>query len=183
MFATLPIVAAPAPGRGRRHHRLPWTLMALLVPGCLFVVGLFLVQDQPRYQWLAHPADYPVEFWVMARSGFIATAAGALDWLYHRSGRTAIGAKEHFSELLALGAGGVPLFVLMAAASVLERPALLLIPVSVCVLFTAVLICYDEFVFHRKRCGVYETMLHRLLVFGNGVAWLAWMNWCFVRGA
>jgi hypothetical protein len=43
------------------------------------------------------------------------------------------------------------------------------------------MICYDEFVFHRKRCGRYETMLHRLLVFGNGIAWLAWMHWCFVR--
>ena len=58
---------------------------------------------------------------------------------------------------------------------------MLLLPIIVVALFTATLICYDEFVFHRKRCGVYETLLHRLLVFGNGVAWLAWMHWCFVR--
>ena len=72
--------------------------------------------------------------------------------------------------------------MLMAAASVVPRPQLLLIPVLLVVLFTAVVISYDEFVFHRKRCGTYDTVLHRLLVFGNGIAWLAWMHWCFVRG-
>jgi hypothetical protein len=113
----------------------------------------------------------------------VATAAGAADWRFHRSGKTAIGRPEHRSELLALAGGGLPLFALMAAASVLPRPHVLLIPVLVVVLFTVVMICYDEFVFHRKRCGAYETLLHRLLVFGNGVAWLAWVHWCFVREA
>src|SRR6185436_8941480 len=84
-----------------------------------------------------------------------------------------IGRAEHHSELLALGTGGL-LFALMAAASVVRRPAVLLIPVIVVVLATATMICYDEFVYHRKRCGRYETALHRLLVLGNGVAWLAW---------
>ena len=37
-------------------------------------------------------------------------------------------------------------------------------------LFTTVCICWDEFVFHRARCGPYETALHRALVFGNGLA-------------
>ena len=93
-----------------------------------------------------------------------------------------MGRAEHHSELVALAGGGLPLFVLMAAASVVPRPQRLLIPVLLVVLFTAVTISYDEFVFHRKRCGAYETLLHRLLVFGNGLAWLAWMHWCFVRG-
>jgi hypothetical protein len=75
----------------------------------------------------------------------------------------------------------VPLFVLMSLASVLDRPVVVLIPVIVVVLFITTLICYDEFLFHRKRCGRYETVLHRLLVFGNGLAWLAWVHWCFVR--
>ena len=183
MSAITPTLVLPAARPARRQRRLPLTLIALFVPACLFVLGLFLIQDHPRYQWLHSLPDFPIEFWVIAGSGLIATMAGVADWSFHRSGQTSIGAKEHFSELLALAAGGVPLFGLMAAASLIDRPRILLLPVIVCVLFTAILICYDEFVFHRKRCGGYETTLHRLLVFGNGVAWLAWMNWCFVRGA
>jgi hypothetical protein len=158
------------------------TLAALFLPGALFGLGLLLVRDQPRFAWLSSLSLYPWELWVILVSGLVATTAGVLDWRYHRSGRTVVGAAEHRSELLALAAGGVPLFVLMAVASVLPRPRVLLLPILVIVLFTAALICYDEFVFHRKRCGAYETLLHRLLVFGNGLAWLAWTHWCFVRG-
>jgi hypothetical protein len=43
-----------------------------------------------------------------------------------------------------------------------------------------VMICYDEFVFHR-RCRRFETFTHRLLTCGNGLAFLAWSHWCFVR--
>jgi hypothetical protein len=162
--------------------RLSLSLAALFAPGALFALGLFLLRDQPRFHWLRDLRAYPAEFWLIALGGISATVAGVLDWAYHRSGKAAIGGAEHRSELLALGCGGLPLFVLMAAASLVQRPGVLLLPVLVCVLATTVMICYDEFVFHRKRCGSYETLLHRLLVFGNGAAWLAWMNWCFVRG-
>jgi hypothetical protein len=84
--------------------------------------------------------------------------------------------------VLALACGGVPLFVLMSATSVIHRPNVLLLPIIIIAIFTTALICYDEFVFHRKRCGRFETLTHRALVFGNAIAWLAWMNWCFVRG-
>lgn len=164
-----------------RRRGPPWTLLALFVPSILFGIGLFLLRDDPRFAWLAHPGAYPWELWLVGVCGVIATIAGLADWRYHRSGATAIGGAEHRSELIALAGGGVPLFVLMSLASLLARPALLLIPVLLVVLFTTVMICYDEFVFHRKRCGRYETLLHRLLVFGNGAAWLAWMHWCFVR--
>jgi hypothetical protein len=162
--------------------RYPLTLVGLFMPGALFVLGLYLLRHHPRFAWLATLPDYPWEFWVIAACGTIATAAGFADWLYHRSGRTSLGAKEHHSELAALLGGGLPLFVLMSAASIIPRPAVLLVPAIALALVTLVLICYDEFVFHRKRCGPYETVLHRLLVCGNGIAWLAWVNWCFVRG-
>jgi hypothetical protein len=171
------------PRRAARGTTRPWALVALFAPAALFGLGLFLVRGHPRFGWLAFPAEYPWEFWAVALCGSVATAAGVADWRYHRSGKTAIGRPEHHSELLALAGGGVPLFVLMALASVISRPAALLLPVMVVVLFTTVAICYDEFVFHRKRCGRYETVLHRLLVFGNGLAWLAWSHWCFVREA
>jgi hypothetical protein len=166
--------------RGRRP-RLSLTLIALFLPSLLFGLGLLLLRDQPRFSWLSSIRLYPWELWVLLASGAVATAAGLLDWRFHRSGKTTVGRAEHHSELVALAGGGLPLFVLMAAASVVPRPQLLLVPVLLVVLFTAVVISYDEFVFHRKRCGAYETFLHRLLVFGNGIAWLAWMHWCFVR--
>jgi len=171
-----------SPRNSRRAVWLSPTLIALFLPGALFVGGLLFLQDHPRFAWLADAADFPWELWAIALAGVAATTGGVLDWAYHRSGRAAIGRAEHRSELAALAAGGLPLFLLMALASVLDRPGVLLLPILVVVLFTAAMICYDEFVFHRRRCGRYETVLHRLLVFGNGVAWLAWMHWCFVRG-
>jgi hypothetical protein len=157
------------------------TLGSMLAPGVLFGVALAIAHlVDVRYAWLAQPSRYPWELWVLAAFGTVATAGGLGDWLFHRTYVT-VGPREHRSHLLALASGGVPLFALMAASSVLARPAVLLVPILVLVLYTATLICFDEFVFHRVRCTKLETLLHRLLVFGNGVAWLAWMNWCFVR--
>ncbi len=175
--------AAPAvrPKRLSRLARYPVTVVALLLPGGLFVLGLYLVREQPRFAWLRSFRDYPWELWVLAACGCAATLAGLADWQYHRSGRTTVGPAEHRSEALALAGGGLPLFGVMATASVLPRPGVLLVPAVVLALFTTVLVCYDEFVFHRKRCGRYETALHRVLVFGNGLAWLAWAHWLFVR--
>jgi hypothetical protein len=167
------------------RHRTRWlsaSLLALFVPAILFVLGLALLRDDPRFAWLGNVSEFPWEFWTLALAGAMATTGGVLDWTYHRSGRTVIGAAEHRSEVAALAAGGVPLFVLMAAASTADRPGPWLLPILVVVLYTTAMICFDEFVYHRRRCGKYETILHRLLVFGNGTAWLAWMHWCFVRG-
>ena len=168
--------------RRSRPARFSASLFAQFIPGVLFVAGLYLLRDHARFRWLSDLREYPWEFWVIALCGTVATVAGYADWRYHRSGKTAIGREEHHSELMALACGGVPLFLLMATASAIDRPGLLLVPVIVVLVFTVVMICFDEFVFHRKRCGRYETMLHRLLVFGHGIAWLAWANWCFVRG-
>ena len=175
LFMLPPMINKRAPARPS------WTLLALFVPGLLFGLGLFLLRRDSRFDWLTRPSAYPWELWLMGVCGSVATMAGVADWRYHRSGSAAIGGPEHRSELIALAGGGVPLFVLMALASLLARPAPLLLPIPIVVLFATAMICYDEFVFHRKRCGRYETMLHRLLVFGNGAAWLAWMHWCFVR--
>ncbi|MBM4071945.1 MAG: hypothetical protein FJ271_23915 [Planctomycetes bacterium] len=157
-------------------------MVALFIPAVLFPLGLWCLSDHPRFHWLCDIKEFPWELWIIATSGLAATVAGVADWRWHRSGRTAIGAPEHHDELLALLGGGLPLFGLMVWASFAPAPHFLLIPILLVALFTVVLICHDEFVFHRKRCGRYETVLHRVLVFGNGTAWLAWMNWCFVRG-
>ena len=153
----------------------------MLMPGLSFVAGLAILRNHSRFSWVSHFHDYPWEFWAIATCGAIASTGGIGDWLFHRSGVTAVGAAEHRAHILALGFGGVPLFVLMAAASISARPLVFLLPVIVVLIGTVVLICQDEFLFHR-RCAARETVLHRMLTIGNGLAWLAWVHWCFVRG-
>jgi hypothetical protein len=140
---------------------------------------LLLLREDARFAWLRDVRAYPPEFWIIALSGTAATGGGVLDWLYHRSGETTVGRREHRAHLLALGSGGLPLFVLLAFASLSQAPLRYLLPVLVLLIYTVVLISYDEFVFHR-RCARLETVAHRLLTFGNGLAFLAWAHWCFV---
>lgn len=176
-------LAALQPVAERRFKASASSLVALLVPAMGMAVALWAVRDRPGYQWVAGGA-WPWQLWLLAFSGGAATLAGIGDWLYHRlMTKCAISRKERRCELLALAAGGVPVFLMMLAASVSARPLQWLLPVLVGVLFTTALICYDEFIFHRKRCQKLETRLHRVLVFGNGLAWLAWAHWCFVERA
>jgi hypothetical protein len=161
------------------------SLVALFAPGLAFGLGLLWLASRGSgaWHWLARPAQWPWELWTIAGSGLLGTVAGGADWAWHRwVAKCAIGPAERRCELLAMAAGGGPLFVVMAAASLSARPAAWLLPAVVIVVATTVMICYDEFVFHRKRCRRLETLLHRGLVFGQGGAWLAWAHWCFVRG-
>lgn len=73
------------------------------------------------------------------------------------------------------------MFGLLAVASVIPRPGLLFIPVLIALIATVILICYDEFLYHR-RCGRGEILAHRVLTLGNGIAFLAWAHWCFAKG-
>lgn len=157
------------------------SLIALLVPALGMAFALGIVHSRPGFEWVFQ-GRWPWQLWVLAISGTAATLAGIGDWLYHRlMAKCAISRKERRCELLALAGGGVPVFLMMLMASVSERPLQWLLPVMVGVIFTTALICYDEFIFHRKRCQKFETRLHRVLVFGNAVAWLAWAHWCFVE--
>ena len=173
-------VVQQARRRLSRHGTL--ALGAMLVPAVLFPLGLFLLRDDARFAWLGDVRAYPWELWAIAACGTAATLGGVLDWRFHRGGETVVGRREHRAHLLALAGGGVPLFALMAAASISSQPAQFLVPVLVVLIYTTVMICYDEFVFHR-RCGRFETVAHRLLTCGNGLAFLAWAHWCFVREA
>jgi hypothetical protein len=178
----LPIVVVrPEARQARRRmsrHGVA-ALAAMLVPAVLFPTGLFLLREDARFAWLRDVRDYPMEFWIIAVCGSFATGGGILDWLHHRSGETTVGRREHRAHVLALATGGLPLFVLLTFASLSPQPLRLLLPVLVLLIYTVVLISYDEFVFHR-RCNRFETVMHRLLTFGNGLAFLAWTHWCFV---
>ena len=176
-------MAAALPATMRRQKASLVSLAALLLPGLLFGSGLILLREDARFAWLSHLSQFPWELWVIALCGALATLGGLADWGFHRwVARCVISQKERNCELLALAGGGVPMFALMSAATVMPHPQSLLVPILVVLLFTASLICYDEFIFHKKRCKRLETVFHRLLVFGNGTAWLAWFHWCFARG-
>ncbi|MCR9245023.1 MAG: hypothetical protein NXI31_08315 [bacterium] len=157
------------------------TLIAVLLPAVLMPVMLWLARGLPGMPRLLEPGSWPAELWILAVGGLVATVAGVLDWSFHRRGGRRIPAAEHRAELMALVLG-VPLFTLLAIASVVAEPAHLLVPIVATALAMAGLIAFDETRFHRA-CGRYETLLHRLLVGGNGVAFLAWVHWCFTRDA
>lgn len=154
---------------------------SLLLPGILFLAALIVVSGQAGYPRLLEFSTHPWELWVIGVCGLAATVGGLLDLHYHVAGRRVVGRRERHGELLALGLGGIPTFVMMLTASIIDRPERLLLPITGTVIFTTAMVCYDEFVFHRRTCTRYETALHRTLVFGNALAWAAWMHWIYVR--
>ncbi|TGL24624.1 hypothetical protein EHQ46_03505 [Leptospira yanagawae] len=129
--------------------------------------------------------DFPYLSWqllVMIISGTIATIGGFLDWRFHRKTlQMKVSKKERTVEAVALGFGGLPMFFLMWFAMVNENPTLFLIPIILVLIFTVIAICYDEFIFHKKRCGTLENRYHKMLVFGNGIVWLSWFHFIYVK--
>lgn len=177
-------------GLGGQHARrraisplqhLP-SLVASLVPGLAFTAGLFTLSSQPDFSWIGHASRWPQQLWVIGCFGSLATLAGIADWIVHRREGIKVGPNERKAELAALSCGGVPIFVLMCAASLSPSPAAYLVPILVFLVVTVVLITYDELMFHRRRCSTFETALHRVLVFGHAIAFGAWVHLVFVRG-
>ena len=168
-----------------REFKSGWiSLAALLFPGLVLAVCLFwAAENHPRYEWLKQPpSHWPWEFWTMGLAGGIASIGGILDWSYHRwVARCKIGQAEKRLELLAMGVGGGSMLTVMLNASISDNPGRWLIPAMVVLMFTVSMICYDEFIYHRRRCTRWETLWHRILTGGMGVAWLGWAHWCFAR--
>ncbi|QDU84622.1 hypothetical protein Pla163_17330 [Planctomycetes bacterium Pla163] len=155
-------------------------LLAVLGPGILFGIGLVLFTRAHGLDWLASPTHAPLELWLIAIFGTIASVCGVLDWRYHRAGHRIVPTLEQRAESFALVLGGAPLFVFMAVASVASTPRPWILAASAVSLYTAGAIVFDEVRFHR-RCSSYETLLHRGLVGGNAIAYLAWLSWCLAR--
>jgi len=157
-------------------------LTTLLLPGAAFVWGLTRVSGRPGYVDLSDWRSVPWSLWVIGVCGTIATIAGLLDLHYHVTGKRLVSKRERYGELIALGLGGTPLFVLMMFASWMAEPRQLLAPIVLLTMFTVTMVCLDEFVYHRRSCTRYEATLHRALVLGNGAAFLAWFQWIACRG-
>ncbi|MBL8901476.1 MAG: hypothetical protein JNM84_27865 [Planctomycetes bacterium] len=159
------------------------TLLALFAPAAALLALLALaplLPLPPHLPRLLEWKSWPAELWLLALGGSLGTLAGLLDWRFHRRGERRIPRAEHRAELFAL-ALGVPLFALLAAASVARDPAPFLVPIVAVALAMAAAIAYDETRFHRT-CTRYETALHRVLVGGEGLAFLAWLHWCYAGG-
>lgn len=156
------------------------SLVLLFFPAIMFAVFLVYLSGTGGYG-LRLPFGLPWQFYLIAVFGTIATVGGVLDWRYHRDPlKLRISKQEREAEAKALGIGGLPMFVLMVLATLSDKPTNYLIPIIVFLIYTVSAICYDEFVFHIKRCGKTETIFHRMLVFGNGFAWLAWIHFIYV---
>lgn len=156
------------------------SLFLLFVPAILFGVLLFVFKEHPKLHLSIAFPFLPWQLWILALCGSVATTGGVLDWLYHRDPlKLKLSAKERDAEAKALGLGGVPMFVLMWCAMLNSNPHYFLIPIIVVLIYTVVAISYDEFVFHIHRCGKTENLFHRMLVFGNGLAWLAWFHFIY----
>ena len=158
------------------------SLILLFLPAVLFFVLILIfrtsekLQLRPEFPWL------PWQFYLIGLFGIVATLGGVLDWCYHRNPlNMKIPKKEREAEAAALGLGGVPMFILMWLAMMSSMPSMYLIPIIVVLIYTVVTVSYDEFVFHIKRCGKLETIYHRMLVFGNGIAWLAWFHFIYCK--
>ena len=154
------------------------SLLLLFVPPVLFVTLLLIFKNSiPVGQTFPY---FPWQFMIIGIFGIVATVGGVLDWRYHRNPlNMKIPKKERDAEAMALGLGGVPMFLLMWFAMVSATPKAFLIPILLVLIYTVVAICYDEFVFHIKRCTKTENLYHRMLVLGNGVAWLSWFHYIY----
>lgn len=158
------------------------SLILLFAPALLFGIMLWLWRHEAKLGISATFPYLPWQFLAMGLFGGVATVGGVLDWRYHRDPlNLKLSKKERNAEAAALGLGGLPMFMLMWLAMVSDRPHHFLIPIVVVLIYTVVAICYDEFVFHIRRCGKTETFFHRMLVLGNGLAWLAWFHFIFVK--
>ena len=154
------------------------SLVALLIPVLAMPLLLMLAPPGSDLPGL-DPRSWPWCYYGMAIGGSVATVAGALDWRFHRNGGRRIAAAERRAELAAM-ALGVPLFALLTAASLVQDARPWLLPATIVALAMTALITFDETRFHRG-CSRYETALHRLLVFGNGIAFACWFGWCSCR--
>ena len=156
------------------------SLILLFVPPVLFVSLLYCFKGNAKLH-ISNGLPYiPWQFLAIAFFGIVATTGGVLDWKFHRNPlNMKIPKKERDAEAMALGLGGLPMFILMWLAMVSAAPTNFLIPILIVLIYTVVGISYDEFVFHIKRCGRTENRYHRMLVFGNGIAWLAWFHFIY----
>jgi hypothetical protein len=166
----------------QKKIRYYFSLILLFTPAFLFGALIFLFREESKLRISPNFPFLPWQFFVIAFFGIIATTGGILDWQFHRNPlNMKIPKKERDAEAKALGLGGFPMFILMWFAMLSSSPAYFLIPILLVLIYTVVAICYDEFVFHIKRCGKLETIYHRMLVFGNGIAWLAWFHFIYYK--
>lgn len=158
------------------------SLILLLIPPILFGLLILIFKDNTKLQIENKFPFLPWQFLIITLCGLTATIGGVLDWKFHRNPlNMKIPKKERDAEAAALGLGGIPMFILMWFAMTSSKPSNYLVPILIVLIYTVIAISYDEFVFHIKRCSRIENTYHRMLVFGNGLAWLAWFHFIYCK--
>lgn len=166
----------------KKTFRTYLSLILLFTPAVLFGLLIFVFKDNSKLQITDKFPFLPWQFLLILLFGVIATIGGVLDWMFHRNPlNMKIPKKERDAEAAALGLGGIPMFILMWLAMISSNPTNYLIPILIVLIYTTVAISYDEFVFHIKRCGKIEIIYHRMLVLGNGIAWISWFHFIYCR--
>lgn len=168
----------------RNTHSKSWrnylSLVLLFMPAILFAGLLIVYRNNDKLKLRPSFPYLSWQFVAVALFGVIATVGGALDWRFHRRNLgMKLPKKERAAEAAALGLGGLPMFLLMWFAMLSEHPAAFLVPILIVLIYTVAAISYDEFVFHMKRCGRLEHTYHRMLIFGNALAWLSWFHFIY----
>jgi len=174
----------PQPNPPKKSPKKNWrdylSLTLLFLPAILFGALLVLYRDNGKLRLSGAFPYLSWQFCAIALFGIVATAGGVLDWRFHRNNLgMKLPKKERAAEAAALGLGGLPMFILMWFAMLSEQPSNFLLPILVVLIYTVAAISYDEFVFHIKRCGRLEHTYHRMLIFGNGLAWIAWFHFIY----
>jgi hypothetical protein len=158
------------------------SLLLLFLPALGFIFCLYIFRNHASLHIISVFPFLPWQFFIIGIFGIIATIGGVLDWSFHRDPlKLKISKKERDAEAAALGLGGIPMFMLMWLAMISATPIFYLIPIILFLIYTVVAICYDEFVFHIKRCSKRENIYHRMLVYGNGVAWITWFHFIYCK--
>lgn len=168
------------PASPPKHWRDYLSLVLLFIPALLFGLLILIYHNNGKLRLSPVFPYLSWQFGAIAFFGLVATAGGVLDWRFHRNTLgMKLPKKERAAEAAALGLGGLPMFLLMWFAMLSSHPSYFLIPILVVLIYTVAAISYDEFVFHIKRCGRLEHTYHRMLIFGNGLAWIAWFHFIY----
>jgi hypothetical protein len=100
------------------------SLLLLFCPAVLFGILLLLYKGNLKLKISAHFPYLKGQFFAIGLFGIIATIGGVLDWKYHRNPlHLKIPKKERAAEALALGLGGIPMFLLLWFAMLSSHPA------------------------------------------------------------
>ena len=161
---------------------LSLSLVGALIPGVVFA-GLVLSGGEGLYSSRFLLLLNSWELVPIIGFGLLGLGSAIADWMFHRTGDTGvICKKERDVEKAALWLGGVPIFFVTLHATFFGLPPWKTCLLVLLLVLTSLFVCYDQFIFHRKRCNALENRFHLGITLGNIFAWLFWLECCLKHG-